>query len=173
MARIAVEEAGGINVVSFLDAIAVSEIGAALLAHPLTDDGYKVIVGSTPTAPHVFNDYSRHPRVAVKTKYGWSDAAGAYQIMAAMPGRIHTDTWDWAHRAAGVDDFSPVSQDKTCIVLIKNRGALADVIAGNIAAAFAKCAPEWASLPGANYGQHENKLADLTRVFESARAGYA
>jgi muramidase (phage lysozyme) len=173
MARITVEEAGGINVVSFLDAIGVSENGAKLLAHPMTDDGYKIIVGSTPTAPHVFNDYSRHPRVAVKTKYGWSDAAGRYQIMAAIAGKITTDTWDWAHRAAGVDDFSPESQDLTCIVLVKHRGALADVIAGNIASAFAKCAPEWASLPGAGYGQPENKLADLTAVFEAARAGYA
>ena len=166
MSRIHPDEAGGVNVCAFLDAIAISEIGQALLA--ASDDGYDVLVGGA-----LFHDYAHHPRIAVQTKFGWSDAAGRYQIMAAIPGRIRTDTWDWAHRAAGVSDFSPDSQDKTCIVLVKHRGALEDVIAGNIGSAFAKCAAEWASLPGANYGQHENRLTDLLTAFSNAKAQYA
>ncbi|TPQ32162.1 glycoside hydrolase, partial [Burkholderia ubonensis] len=45
MARISVAAAGGKNRVAFLDTVAVSEIGAALLAK--SDDGYNVLVGST------------------------------------------------------------------------------------------------------------------------------
>lgn len=169
MARISAF-AGNNNALAFLDAIAHSEIGADLLA--ASDDGYNVIVGSTAKKPNLFSDYSHHPRIAVQTKYGWSDAAGRYQFMAAIPGKIHTDTWDWSHRIAGVHDFSPVSQDKTCIALIQHHGAWADVLGGHIADAFEKCRTEWASLPGAGYGQHENRMTDLLNVFEVARAKY-
>jgi len=89
------------NLAAFLDVVGYSE-GTASLAG--SDEGYNVNVGRT-----LFSGYDKHPRIAVQTRWGWSDAAGRYQTMAAIPGRIKTDTWDWASRACGVRDFSPES----------------------------------------------------------------
>ncbi|MGN6312870.1 MAG: glycoside hydrolase family 24 protein [Rhodanobacteraceae bacterium] len=146
---------------AFLDTIAWSEIGPDLLAK--SDDGYNVLVGG-----HLFDSYAHHPRIAVHTRWGWSDAAGRYQLMAAIPGRIETDTWDWASKAAGVNDFTPASQDRVCVYLVRHHGALEDVITGRFVAAVAKCRLEWASLPGAGYGQRENRITALQQAFVKA-----
>lgn len=142
---------------AFLDMLAYSE-GTSTV--PGSDDGYNVNVGRG-----LFQGYAAHPRIPVMTKWGWSDAAGRYQVMAAIPGKIKTDTWDWASRACGVSDFSPAAQDKVAVYLITRRGALADIEAGRLADAITKCRKEWASLPGAGYGQREHK-------FEALRAQY-
>ena len=42
---------------------------------------------------------------------------------------------------------------------------LADVISGNFVAAVHKVKNIWASLPGAGYGQHEQKLDTLAAMF--------
>lgn len=101
----------------------------------------------------------------VPTRWGLSNAAGRYQIMAAVPGKIRTDTWDWASRACGVSDFSPRSQDIVAAYLVKRRGALPDLLAGRFAEAVRKCRQEWASLPGAGYGQREHRLETLRDVY--------
>ncbi|OZI31727.1 hypothetical protein CAL29_28040 [Bordetella genomosp. 10] len=162
MARISESAAGGRNVLAFLDTIAYSE-GTDNGRQATDDDGYDVLVGGG-----TFNGYADHPRIAVKTQYGLTDAAGRYQIMAAVPGQIRTDTWDWASRAAGVSDFTPISQDRVAIYLITRRGALADVLAGRFDAAVEKCRKEWASLPGAGYGQREQQLDTLRAVYTRA-----
>lgn len=167
MARIATE-CYGKNVNAFLDVIAASELGA-LVTTEHTDDGYRVIVGSTPSRAILLTSYAAHPRVVVHGRYGYTDAAGRYQIMAAVAGLIRTDTWDWASVRAGVSDFSPESQDRTAVELLAHRGALALIQAGQFDGACAACAKEWASLPNAGYGQHENKLSDLRTVY--LRAG--
>jgi muramidase (phage lysozyme) len=64
MARLGVKEAGGPKVLAFLDMIAHSEIGDALLA--VSDDGYNVIVGSTAAKPHLLASYADHPQIVVK-----------------------------------------------------------------------------------------------------------
>jgi muramidase (phage lysozyme) len=79
MARISVDQAGSINALAFLDAVAVSEIGRTMLAMPETDDGYRVLVGSTPHALKLFSSYSAHPHVLNKMLD--STAAGRYQII--------------------------------------------------------------------------------------------
>lgn len=160
MSRISPDAAGGQNVCAFLDLIGFSE---ATTTTPRSDDGYDVNVGQT-----LFAGYDQHPRIAVRTRWGWSDAAGRYQIMAAIPGVIRTDTWDWASRACKVSDFRPLSQDVVAIYLIKRRGALEDVRAGRIAVAVEKCRKEWASLPGAGYGQREHALDLLVEEYRKA-----
>ena len=74
---------------------------------------------------------------------------------------------DYAHYRdlLKLPDFGPESQDRWALQLIKERRALDDIEAGNFASAIAKCKNLWASLPGAGYGQHENKLADLQATF--------
>ena len=161
MARISAEKAGGKNVLAGLDMIAWSEGTSS--ARKSKDDGYDVLVGGD-----TFSGYTEHPRIAVVTRYGLSDAAGRYQIMAAIPNVIRTDTWDWASRAAKVKDFSPESQDRVAIYLIKRRGALDDLKAGRIRDVIAKCAKEWASLPGAGYNQREQKVEDLVAQYRAA-----
>lgn len=158
MVRITSNEAGGANVLAFLQMLKHSEGTAGR-----GDDGYNVNVGG-----QLFTGYAEHPRIAVETRWGWSDAAGAYQLMAAIPGRIKTDTWDWASRAAGVRDFTPLSQDRVAIYLIARRKAIEDIKAGRLDAAVSKCAKEWASLPGAGYGQREQGMATLRAWYVEA-----
>lgn len=158
MIRITANEAGGTNVLAFMQTIKASE-GTAHLG----DDGYNIIVGG-----QQFTSYDDHPRVAVRTRWGWSDAAGAYQIMAAIPGKITTDTWDWAHRAAGVKDFSPLSQDRVCVYLLMHLRAIDDIKAGRFSAAVEKCAKTWASFTGAGYGQRENDMGKLRAFYLEA-----
>lgn len=169
MTRLAASALGGRNVVAFLDCIAHSELGQ-LEQRQDADGGYRVIVGSTPARPILTYDYTRHPRIVVTTAWGRSNAAGRYQVMAAVTGAIKTDTWDWASRAANVTDFSPEGQDLVGAYLLRHRGALDAIAAGQFDVALRKCAPEWASLPGAGYGQREN-AADALRSYYLAAGG--
>lgn len=73
-------------------------------------------------------------------------AVGAYQFMPT--------TWGEAASALGLTDFSQASQDLAAVWLTKRRGALADVINGNLVSAIQKCNKEWASLPGSPYNQN-------------------
>jgi muramidase (phage lysozyme) len=149
------------NLQAFLDALAYSEIGPALLA--VSDNGYNVLVGSTPAHPLLFHNYADHPNVFnAETN---SDAAGRYQIMHRI--------WLAYKAQLNLPNFEPDSQDKIALQLIKECHALADIEAGNFAAAITKCRSRWASLPGAGYGQHEQKLADLQAAYVAAGGSVA
>ncbi|AIV51703.1 phage lysozyme family protein [Burkholderia pseudomallei] len=141
---------------AFLDMIAHSEIGSALLAE--TDNGYNVLVGATPGNPLTFSDYSRHPRILNRALN--STAAGRYQI--------NWPTYQTLSAQTGLSDFSPSTQDAMALQLAANKGALADIDAGNIQTAIAKCARVWASFPSAGYGQHENSLDALLAAYQGA-----
>lgn len=118
-------------------------------------DGYRKLYGGG-----FFQDFSRHPNQK-QTKWGiTSTAAGAYQILSK--------TWAGLQAELKLPDFSPVSQDKAAIHLIKRRGALEDVYAGRFAQAIAKCRKEWASLPGAGYGQNEKSLKNLLAIAKAS-----
>jgi lysozyme len=108
----------------------------------------------------LFNDFSKHPNTKIK-KYGIvSTAAGAYQILYG--------TWAGIQQQFKLPDFSPVNQDRAAIELIKRRKALDDVMAGRFSIAIGKCRKEWASLPGAGYGQNENSIKSLLAVYQMA-----
>lgn len=107
-----------------------------------------------------FDDYSAHPGIAVTAGGITSTAAGAYQILLG--------TWRGLQQQINLPDFSPASQDKAAIALINRHGALQDVMSGNVAAAIAKCRKEWASLPGAGYGQREQSMTKLLGVYRQA-----
>ena len=140
---------------AFLDMIAYSEIGPALLAK--SDDGYNVIVGGT-----LFHDYSRHPniRVYIKNLGVYSTAAGRYQLLYRY----------WLHytRTLKLIGFDKDVQDAIAIQLIRECGALEAIDARHFTNAVTRCASRWASLPGAGYGQRENKLIDLRHVYADA-----
>lgn len=84
-----------------------------------------------------------------------SSAAGAYQLIKP--------TWRRVRDALGLADFSPASQDAAARDLVRQRGALEDVKAGNFRAGFIKCRNEWASLPGnyARQGQRSHEQLAL------------
>lgn len=155
------------NLKAFLDTIAYAEIGPQLLA--LSDDGYNVIVGSTPANPILFHDYSKHPQqrqsVTMRGAIISSDAAGRYQFM----GRY----WPHYKIQLSLPDFGPESQDKWAIQLIKECRALDDVELGYLVKAVGKCASRWASFPGAGYGQPEKRMDTLAAAYERAGGTFA
>lgn len=145
------------NQKAFLDMIASSEIGAQLLAE--TDNGYNVLVGSTPSHPLTFPSYATHPNIFNQACN--STAAGRYQL-------LHRYYVSYA-ASLRLPDFSPASQDAIALQQIRECQALNDIDAGQLSNAVTKCAHIWASLPGANYpGQHMNKLAVLQAAYVSA-----
>ena len=147
---------------AFIDMIAQSEVGAALLA--ATDNGYNVLYGASASNPTTFSDYSTHPDILIPIPgdpYGRnSSAAGRYQI--------NFPTFQTLSRQTGLTDFSPATQDAMALQLAANKGALADIDAGNISAAIAKCKGVWASFAGATYGQHTNSLDSMLAWFQNA-----
>jgi muramidase (phage lysozyme) len=149
------------NLKAFLDTVAWSEIGPELLA--LSDNGYNVLVGSTPERPLLFADYSHHPQSFNQTMD--SDAAGRYQFM----GRY----WSTYKVELNLPDFGPDSQDRWAVQLIKECHALDDVLTGNFVAAIGKCRSRWASFPAAGYGQHENSLVALQLTYTQAGGSLA
>ena len=147
------------NESAFLDMFAWSEIGPALLA--VSDNGYNVIVGSTPSNPNLFISYSDHPRKLVQLRPGLvSTAAGRYQLLERY--------FDAYKLVMMLPDFSYSSQDAIALQQIKESGAQNDVRLGNFADAVIKCSHIWASLPGNTYEQSENKLADLQAAYIAA-----
>jgi muramidase (phage lysozyme) len=139
---------------AFLDMIAFSEGTSSIKG---SDNGYNVIVGGK-----LFASYSDHPRVLVNLpKLGIkSTAAGRYQVLKKY--------YDHYKAQLGLKDFSPASQDAIAIQLIKECNALADIDAGRIKEAIAKCRSRWASLPGAGYGQHEHSTETLLAKYDGA-----
>lgn len=148
------------NLGAFLDMIAVSELGPALLA--CSDDGYDVIVGSTAAKPNLFTSYDDHPRVLVDipTLNIKSSAAGRYQILRRI--------YDHYKVELGLNDFSPYSQDAIAMRLIQERKAVHDIEIGDIGSAIYKCKSAWASLPESGYGQHEHKKEYLIGAYQKA-----
>lgn len=118
------------NVKKFLDFLGKAE-GA----------DYNTIVGGSK-----FSDFRAHPRVVgLRTAEGPSTAAGKYQIVGT--------TYDEVAPKLGIRDFSPDSQDKIAVELIRRKGALEDVRNGNFDAAVSKLGGIWASLPSSPYSQ--------------------
>lgn len=139
------------NLKAFLDTIAFAE-GTIRLG----DDGYNVIVGGS-----LFHDYSDHPNVLVSLpRLGISStAAGRYQILYRF----------WKHYKAEMrlPDFSPASQDKYAMRMLRERRALSDVEHGRVSIAIEKCRNIWASFPNAGYGQREVSLKSLLEFYQS------
>ena len=97
-----------------------------------------------------------HPYAGQSAPPGKS--AGAYQFIP--------HTWQRCAEALGLPDFSPPNQDAAAVFLIQQRGATADIEAGNLVAACAKLANEWVSLPGLG-------LQRVQRVFQEYGGGGA
>jgi murein DD-endopeptidase MepM/ murein hydrolase activator NlpD len=123
-----------VKVMAFLDLIAWAEG---------TGDRYDIqFTGSSFTG-------DTHPRQIRCSEGLCSDAAGRYQFLST--------TWD----GLGLPDFSPSSQDKGAIALLKSSGAYDLILAGDIEGAVCKAGPVWASLPCNDYNQPQKSTDDL------------
>ena len=128
------------NMTAFLQMVARSE-GTDII--PDSDNGYRVLVGGG-----IFESYADHPRKLVQLQPNLaSTAAGRYQILARI--------YDHYKVQLHLPGFSPLSQDKIAIQLVRECHAEEDIEAGRLQDAIRKCSSRWASLPGASYGQHE------------------
>lgn len=150
MARISEQEAGGANVLRFLDLIRYSEGTSTVRG---SDDGYNVLYGGS-----LFQGYADHPRKRLTFKINGnpvtSTAAGGYQLLSR-----YWDAYRVSLRLKG--GFTPENQDRVAIQQIKERKAIEDIKAGRIDDAIRKCSNIWASFPGNNYGQNPHKLDKL------------
>ena len=145
------------NVRSALDVIAYSEG-----TYGKGNDGYDVGFGTVPI------DISKgHPRTTRQftqtdgTK-NRSSAAGRYQVLAR--------TYDDVAPRLGISDFSPRSQDLIAVALMERRGALDDVVAGNLEKGISKLGQEWVSLPSANTAvtkQNKRTYKDIKDFIDS------
>ncbi len=132
------------------------------------EGGYSRIVGGSTLADHG-KDFSTHPnyRYEFTNKNDEtliSTAAGAYQI--TYTNWLDDNFVNWRNRN-GVTDFTPVSQDKYCFYLIKEkRKALGAIQSGDLAQAVDLCRKEWASLPGAGYAQREESMSAVRRHYD-------
>lgn len=112
---------------------------------------YNTIVGGKK-----FQDFATHPStIGLRTKDGPSTAAGRYQITKT--------TYDSIASSLGVTDFSPESQDKIALGLLKRRGALDDVRSGNFEGAINKLGSEWVSLPSSTNPNQPKRSWDWAR----------
>jgi muramidase (phage lysozyme) len=141
------------NSKAFLDMLAYSEGTSG-------PSGYQTLFGGG-----IFQDMSDHPRqrFSFTNKLGQTlttTAAGRYQFLER--------TWDSLQKKLNLPDFGPASQDAAALELVRQRGALVDVQAGRLEVAISKCAPIWASLPGAGYAQPERKLSTLVAQYSAA-----
>lgn len=132
------------------------------------DDAWNMLVGGGK-----FIGFDDHPRIAVFIpKLGqYSTAAGAYQITAISKtprGMTKVNTWDRLKKKLKLPDFSPESQTKAAVELIKERGAYYNVLNGDFATAVDKCKTEWASMPGAPYpDQPQARYNEYASSFQS------
>ncbi|RZS56722.1 glycoside hydrolase family 104 protein [Sphaerotilus mobilis] len=124
--------------------------------------GYRHTIRDLSDHPAVSGEWRGEPLDKLGAAYGGlvSTAAGRYQIIRP--------TWIEARRALRLPDFGPISQDMAALWLIRRRGAVDAIAEGRIADAVALCRAEWASLPGAGYGQPERRLSALLDAYTAA-----
>ena len=113
---------------------------------------------------------ARHPGQGGSWSFRWNDgrkgtatASGRYQMIAG--------TWNGLARRYGFSDFGPVNQDLAAIALMKDAGALNDVINGNWQAAMQKLGRTWASLPSSPYAQAKRSQAEFDRMLAQTTGG--
>ncbi|URC12543.1 glycoside hydrolase family 104 protein [Flavobacterium sp. B183] len=126
-----------------------------------TNKGYEKIFGGSSFIEDYKKTWEDHPGIVIKAKGKdskgkektyYSSASGAYQIKK--------DIWnDWGKKFRefyDIKDFSPESQDKFALVILKHKRGN-DVIRlireNKIEEAVKLCQGEWASLPDSPHGQ--------------------
>ena len=136
--------------------------GTDKLGQNTKNRGYDVIVGGS-----LFSDYSDHPRKLVNLpKLGIkSTAAGRYQLLSKW--------WDAYRKQLGLKDFSQPHRTRWHCSKSKNVARCRSSITGRFGRQSIRCSNIWASLPGAGYGQFEQKADNLIAKFKAAGGAVA
>lgn len=128
------------NMRRYLDLLSYSE--------GTTKNGYNTTFGGGR-----LEDLSKHPNIIWgKTGDGKTTATGRYQFL----GR----TFNEQAQKLGLTDFGPQSQDLAAVSLIMQRGAVQDILNGDIDSANRKLSKEWASLPYNNSPHQKQKTVE-------------
>lgn len=159
MSHVSSSSAGGAwqlprDVRAFLDTLAYAEG---------TGDNYNYIFTHA-----TFRFYADHPRARKCSGKLCSNAAGRYQFLSK--------TWDGLAPGLGLTDFTPPSQEKAVVELIRRGGAYRNVsrshVYENFTEALRKLNGIWASLPGSPYGQPTHSTASLWKFYKASLAKY-
>lgn len=125
-------------------------------------NGYRYLFGSKYRKEKLFASFAAHPNF--KQPFTQTDgtteyttAAGAYQFIYP--------TWSAVQTRLSLPDFSPESQDKGAIELIRQRGMLRVVEDGDVEKAIDVLWVEWASLPASKYPQPYRSLDFACNAF--------
>lgn len=140
-------------------------------------DPYRVTFGYQTT----IQDFSDHPYLTGEwkgSKLSDSQCKGAGQrpgciTTAAGAYQITSTTWRQLKKKLNLPDFSPASQDKAALELIREKGAIELIEAGKVEQAIDRVKKVWASLPGAGYGQGERSLASLKDAYSESGGEFA
>ncbi|KYC34755.1 hypothetical protein WA1_49395 [Scytonema hofmannii PCC 7110] len=146
---------GNVRIDAFLDTIGWAETGTT------GPQGYRKLVFNGE-----FKNFKSHPNILqcanIKRRAGGSrrvcsTAAGRYQML--------NKNWWTLQSKLGLPDFSPASQDKMAIALIKQEGALEDVKAGRFEIAACKVGNIWAGFPCNEYDQRPRSTQKLKQIY--------
>ncbi len=154
------------NLTAFLKMIQTSE-GTAKCPNPYAVTfGYQFTITDFSDHPALLG-WTGYPLTSLGARYAdeVSTAAGAYQLIKP--------TWMICKQTLRLPDFTAPSQDAAATLLIRQKGALAMVENGEIAAAIGQCKNVWASLPGNLSGQPQKRLADLLDTYTQHGGGFA
>jgi muramidase (phage lysozyme) len=115
-----------------------------------------------------FADFADHPRALYTANGISSDAAGRYQFLSP--------TWDSLKAKLKLKDFSPQSQDKAAIELMKQCHGYGYAVRGDVAGFADRCWSTWASLHSRDGQklddrQRSHPIAALEKRFNELRAG--
>lgn len=140
-----------------------------LLQHPNMRRYLDLLSYTEGTEKHGYNttfggkrweDLSHHPnKVWGRTGDGPTTATGRYQFLGS--------TWQEQEKLLGLKDFGGHSQDLAAVSLIMGRGAVDDILKGDIDTANRKLSKTWASLPyNDSPHQSQKSVADVQRKWE-------
>lgn len=141
---------GNLNVQAFLHVIRFGESDN-------TDRAYYRVNGQ----PDI-TSLAVHPYHGIPTTQG-SRAAGAYQFLGTTWARL-ADAYP-----KDCSNFSVYAQDFGAVALIAGRGALDDVLSGDVVTAVRKLREEWTSLPGAAENSGRFSMEQAIAVFYQYR----
>jgi muramidase (phage lysozyme) len=117
-----------------------------------------------------FADYSKHPDRVMCSAGLCSAAAGRYQFMPA--------TWATVKAKLNLPDFSPQSQDKAAIQLMKDAGCYGAAVRGDVQSFADRCWSQWASLHSRNgqkldARQRSHPIGELQAKYQAFLGGMA
>ena len=139
---------GNPKVKDFLDLLAKAEG-----TYGKGDGGYNIAFGGAADVGYDAHPQKLHNFTQTDGTPNKTTAAGRYQIL--------DKTYQGLQKQLGTTDFSPQTQDKMAIELIRQQGALDNVLAGDYEGAINKLGNIWASLPSSNYAQPKRSMEEL------------